>query len=117
MSRYKIRKESVDKVFKPIDVLKVEDIVPLGWESPIKTIAEQIYKETARRLDETVYEAVLNTNVIVDKDELVKALQYDRDQYDKGYKNGYKACFDEMPKWARQILIRRRENAKQRKAD
>jgi hypothetical protein len=111
MSRYKISKESVDKVFKPIDVLKV---VPLGWESPIQTITEQIYKETARRLDETVYEAVLNTNVIVDKDELVKALQYDREQYDKGYKNGYKACFDELPKWARRILIRRRENAEQR---
>jgi hypothetical protein len=116
MSRYKISKESVDKFFKPIDVLKVEDIVALGWESPIKTITEQIYKETARRLDETVYEAVLNTNVIVDKDELVKALQYDREQYDKGYKNGYKACFDNLPKWAKDLIIWSREN-EQRKAD
>lgn len=30
----------------------------------------------------------------VDKDELIRALQYDRGQYDKGYQDGYKAGYE-----------------------
>jgi len=52
---------------------------------PIKQIAEQAGKE----LDNMVCHAVLKAGVIVDKDELIKALMYDRGQYTKGYHDGY----------------------------
>ena len=36
-------------------------------------------------IDGEIYKSVVKCGVSVDKDELIKALQYDRDQYDKGY--------------------------------
>lgn len=36
-------------------------------------------------IDGEIYKAVVQCGVTVDKDELIKALQYDRDQYNKGY--------------------------------
>lgn len=57
------------------------------YNSPIKifehaqTISELIEKDA----DEYIYKAVLSLNIDVDKDELIKALRYDREQYDKGY--------------------------------
>lgn len=38
-----------------------------------------------------IFRAVQNIGVNVDKYELLKALRYDREQYDKGYKDGYNA--------------------------
>lgn len=54
------------------------------YESPI----EVIQKEIKTQVENDVYKAVLDTGVVVDKDELVRALQYDRNQYDKGYADG-----------------------------
>lgn len=34
--------------------------------------------------------------VDVDKDELLKALQYDRNQYDKGYQHGYHEAIEKV---------------------
>ena len=41
--------------------------------------------------DKQVYHAVVSCGVNVDKDELVKALRYDRNQYEKGYQDGVEA--------------------------
>lgn len=38
-------------------------------------------------IESEIYKAVMNVGVNVDKEELVKALQYDREQYQKGYKD------------------------------
>lgn len=89
---FKISKESVDKLFPK------EDINIYGYESPIKMITDQIAAEIAKKADENIWEAVVKTEVVVDKDELVKALSYDRDQYEKGYVNGYIAGLN-ADKW------------------
>ena len=39
---------------------------------------------------------VQERGIDVDKDELIKALQYDRGQYEKGYINGYNAKASEI---------------------
>jgi hypothetical protein len=39
--------------------------------------------------ENNIFKAIRDYGVDVDKDELIKALQYDRDQYEKGYINGY----------------------------
>lgn len=76
---FKINKESVDKVFPKKDI----DI--FGYESPIQIAIGQMRMEQ----DNNVYRAIREYGIDVDKDELIKALQYDRNQYDKGFVNGY----------------------------
>ena len=39
------------------------------------------------QIEGEIYKAVMNVGVNVDKEELIKALQYDREQYQKGYKD------------------------------
>lgn len=53
----------------------------MNYQSPIELIQTQMEGQ----LIDTIYEAVMNVGVNVDKEELLKALAYDRDQYQKGY--------------------------------
>lgn len=82
---FHISKESVDKLFPKKDI----DI--LGWESPIQDFIEKMRIEHERTLESETIKAVRAIDVTVDKEELIKALQYDRNQYEKGYVNGYNA--------------------------
>ena len=58
------------------------------YQSPI----ELIQSEMKMRVDDGIVKAVQEVGVNVDKGELLKALAYDRDQYNKGY-------HDAEPKW------------------
>lgn len=51
------------------------------YESPI----DIIYSEMQTKLEGKVFKAVQNVGINVNKDELIKALSYDRHQYEKGY--------------------------------
>lgn len=51
------------------------------YKSPI----EVIYGEMQMKVENDIYKAVQNVGVNVEKEELLKALAYDRGQYDKGY--------------------------------
>lgn len=57
------------------------------YESPITLIETQMRIEK----ENNIFNAVKEIGVDVDKEELIKALKYDRGQYNKGYKDGYKA--------------------------
>ena len=92
---FHINKESVDKVF-----LK-KDIDILGYESPIQAFIGQMHIAHERTLESEVIKAIRGIDVAVDKEELFKALQYDRNQYEKGYVNGYNAKASEV---AREIF-------------
>lgn len=46
--------------------------------------------------DNNIVEAVQRYDINVDKDELLKALRYDRDQYEKGYADGKRDAFDQL---------------------
>lgn len=67
-----------------------------NWESPITKVYGDIHNEIIRQ-DEENYICAIEQAIgyRVDKDELIKALQYDREQYDKGYKDGSKETFIE----------------------
>lgn len=60
------------------------------YNSPIEICrtVEDIIQKVNEETDNQVYEAVFRCGVNVDKDELIKALQYDREQYAKGYADG-----------------------------
>lgn len=68
------------------------------WQSPIninnfaEEIAEQFNKET---LDYTM-KVVRKIAVDVDEKELLLALSYDRNQYEKGYKEGFREAIEEV---------------------
>lgn len=56
------------------------------YNSPVETIISKMQMQQ----DGEIFRAVQEIGINVDKDELLKALRYDRGQYDKGYKDGIK---------------------------
>jgi len=53
----------------------------MSYQSPIEVFQTQMQSQIVGE----IYKATMRVGVNVDKDELLKALQYDRDQYQKGY--------------------------------
>lgn len=53
------------------------------YKSPIEVVCGQLQT----KFEGDVVKAVQSYNINVDKDELIKALAYDRDQYDAGYRD------------------------------
>ena len=54
------------------------------YESPIKAY----FGEVETQFDGAVFKAVQSVGIDVNKDELIKALAYDREQYERGYHDG-----------------------------
>ena len=73
----------------------------MSYESPIITsIYEQIANKISQDFDNRIIAAVnMNVDVHVDKEELIKALNYDREQYEKGYTDAWKECVRPQGKW------------------
>lgn len=53
------------------------------YKSPI----EIIYSSIEVQMENEIYKEVLKCRINVDKEELIKALKYDRNQYEKGYQD------------------------------
>lgn len=66
------------------------------YKSPIEVLLTDIQHQIAQKQDEQIYNAVVSVGVNVDKEELIRALQYDRDQYNKGYADGRRDAIDEL---------------------
>ena len=66
------------------------------YESPIELLVTEIQHQIVKQQDEEIYKAVLNYVPNVDKEELIRALQYDRDQYEKGYADGKRDAMAEL---------------------
>lgn len=62
-----------------------------GYQSPIElftTPIEMISNECESQSEKFVCEAIQKIGINIDKDELIKALRYDRQQYEAGYAAG-----------------------------
>ena len=62
----------------------------MSYESPItliRTQTDNFIKEVNEKTDEVIFKAVVNVLPQVNKEELIKALEYDRGQYIKGYQD------------------------------
>ncbi len=75
------------------------------YKSPI----EIIYEQTQTQIENEIFRAVQRYAINVNKEELLKALKYDRQQYNKGYADGkaaavkhgrWEQCFED---WRMQI--------------
>lgn len=54
------------------------------YKSPI----EIIYGDIKCKQEDEIYKAIVSYDIHVDKDELLRALSYDRMQYEAGYRSG-----------------------------
>ena len=59
------------------------------YENPINitTIYDDISSQIQKQTEALVFQEIQRVGVYVDKEELIKALKYDRGQYIKGYNN------------------------------
>lgn len=80
------------------------------YESPIEKIYGEIQSQIKRDEENLVYKVNQLISYKIDKEELVKALQYDRNQYQKGYTDGRNEVLDKIraeiekqEKWLLQI--------------
>lgn len=65
----------------PTDAMK-------GYKSPVDIYYRDILEQVKEATDNYIM-AEIKMYVDVDKDELIKAMKYDRNQYATGYRNGY----------------------------
>lgn len=61
----------------------------MSYESPI----DIIMKSTTEKMEHDIMAVVQSYYIDVDKDELLRALRYDREQYEKGFNDGRKDHF------------------------
>ncbi len=66
------------------------------YQSPIELLFTDIHHQIIEQQEEQIYQAVLHFVPNVNREELIRALKYDRGQYDKGYAEG---VADATPKW------------------
>ena len=64
----------------------------MNYKAPIEIIKDDINVQ----LDGEILKAVHNVGINVDIKELIKALAYDREQYIKGFNNGYNKAIMDM---------------------
>ena len=64
------------------------------YESPINIIISEL----CTKLDSDCVKSVQSYGFDVDKEELAKALNYDRKQYEKGHTDGYSKAIDDAIK-------------------
>lgn len=60
------------------------------YRSPIELIINEIQNRMIEDQENQVYQYVQNYIINVDKDELIKCLNFDRNQYNKGFADGIK---------------------------
>ena len=66
------------------------------YESPVHLILQDVQSQMDQEIERTVINVVRKFDVDVDKDELIKTLNYDRNQYTKGYKDGINDTLDKI---------------------
>ena len=74
-----------------MDISKLNKDDLCGYESPITmAVRNHVDKMMEERDNEIVARISQEMALDINKEELMKALQYDRDQYSKGYRDGYR---------------------------
>lgn len=71
---------------------KIEDMAEALYTSPIELTQGDFYMQQ----DEGIYRAIYELGIVVDKDELIKALRYDREQYVRGFVDAYAGNIDKI---------------------
>lgn len=78
--------------------------INFDYQSPISQIYKDIEYKLKEDMENKTMEAIHHFGISVDKEELIKALQYDRNQYDKGYSDGRASIVEELKKIKEDIM-------------
>ena len=73
------------------------------YESPLELVCTDIVTKITKETDDMIYSAVQQVYPNINKEELVKALEYDRHQYEKGYDDGYMDALNRVTDIYRQL--------------
>lgn len=76
----------------PTEQEMLERVADMSYTSPITEYLGQMRIEH----ENAVLKAIQEFDISIDKDELIKALQYDRDQYRKGFIDGCRGSYDRI---------------------
>lgn len=68
------------------------------YESPIEIAISEIIADFKQNQDKQIYETIQRMDINVSKKELIKALNYDRQQYEKGYNDAIEKFAEEIKK-------------------
>lgn len=80
------------------------------WESPVTEAVNEIVGQMEKDKEDAVMCSIKQSiGYEVDKEELIKALDYDRKQYEKGYKDAMQEREPEIKELKKQIEIRTQE--------
>lgn len=60
------------------------------YESPIEMVIGEFQDMIIQQTENQTLKAIQKVGVNVNKEELLKALKYDRNQYEKGHQDGFK---------------------------
>ena len=63
---------------------------------PIVTVYEEAASQLTKHIENEVFSIVKRYNIDVNKDELIRALPYDRNQYRKGYDDGVRDFYRKL---------------------
>lgn len=79
------------------------------WNAPIgiiqaPMIIEEMTKNLVEKMDGEIIKAIYRYGIEVDAKELERALRYDRNQYTKGYRDGYMAAKENMIERKKRLL-------------
>lgn len=66
------------------------------YKSPIEMIYGELQTQMVQEAENVVMKSIREVGVNVNKDELIKALQYERNQYTKGYEDGKNEVLDKI---------------------
>lgn len=86
------------------------------YENPIQETVEKICTQISKQKEEHLMAQVeCSIGYRVDREELLKALRYDRDQYEKGYKDALESnkwipVGERLPELGRRVLCQCRAN-------
>ena len=87
--------------FIKLNRMGYEELSKMNYKPPIEVLVEQFHTN----LEKSVMNAVHTHHINIDKAELIKALQYDRDQYIKGFEDGCKDRVDKIVEQVRAATI------------
>lgn len=69
--------------------------IAFDYKSPVSIIQERFRTE----VEDNVMKTISGYHIVVDKEELIKALNYDRAQYQCGYTDGYTDGYESAKKY------------------
>ena len=77
----------------------------MSYESPIEIALRQMRIEQEKKIEGEVMKAIQDYGITIEMDELIRALQYDRDQYRKGYEDGKAYAVREMSEMFKSVCV------------